>query len=34
MKAGFPHQAADAAKVLEALSLSIPTPARVSYMLA
>ena len=33
MKAGFPLQAADAAKVLEALRLPLPTPARVSYTL-
>jgi exopolyphosphatase / guanosine-5'-triphosphate,3'-diphosphate pyrophosphatase len=33
MKAGFPLQAADVAKVLEALRLPIPTPARASYTL-
>jgi exopolyphosphatase/guanosine-5'-triphosphate,3'-diphosphate pyrophosphatase len=33
MKAGFPLQAAEAAKVLEALKLPIPTPVRASYTL-
>ncbi len=33
MKAGFPLQAADAAKVFEALKLPIPTSARASYTL-
>jgi len=33
MKAGFPLQAAEAAKVLEALRLPIPTPIRASYTL-
>jgi exopolyphosphatase/guanosine-5'-triphosphate,3'-diphosphate pyrophosphatase len=33
MKAGFPLQAAEAAKVLEALKLPIPTPVRTSYTL-
>lgn len=33
MKAGFPLPAADAAKVLEALRLPIPTPVRASYTL-
>lgn len=33
MKAGFPLPAAEAAKVLEALRLPIPTPVRASYTL-
>jgi len=33
MKAGFPLPAAEAAKVLEALGLPLPTPARASYTL-
>ena len=33
MKAGFPLQAAEAAKVFEALKLPIPTPGRASYTL-
>ena len=33
MKAGFPLPAAEAAKVLEALGLPLPTPARASYAL-
>ena len=33
MKAGFPLQAADAARVFEALRLPLPTPARASYTL-
>jgi exopolyphosphatase/guanosine-5'-triphosphate,3'-diphosphate pyrophosphatase len=33
MKAGFPLQAAEAAKVLEALKLPIPTPVLTSYTL-
>ena len=33
MKAGFPLPAAEAAKVLEALRLPVPTPSRASYTL-
>jgi exopolyphosphatase/guanosine-5'-triphosphate,3'-diphosphate pyrophosphatase len=33
MKAGFPLQAADTAKVLEALGIPMPTPVRASYTL-
>ena len=33
MKAGFPLPAAEAAKVLEALRLPVPTPVRASYTL-
>ena len=33
MKAGFPLPAAEAAKVLEALELPVPTPVRASYTL-
>ena len=33
MKAGFPLPAAEAAKLLEALGLPLPTPVRASYTL-